>query len=196
MFKRAPGLVLGFHGCDAATAEAIHSGGEPHLNGSANEYDWLGNGIYFWEADPWRAWDFAQEAKQNRHLTRGRINTPCVIGAVIDLGLCFNLLSLAALSELQGAYQYLRAVAKVTDQRLPVNRGREMGLRFLDKAVLETAHSLRARRRLPPYDTVRAAFVEGQPLYKGAGFSSHNHIQIAVRDPARILGYFRVPGVG
>jgi hypothetical protein len=39
---------------------------------------------------------------------------------------------------------------------------------------------------------VRAAFVEGEPLYVGAGFHARTHIQLCVRKPDRILGYFRV----
>jgi hypothetical protein len=41
------------------------------------------------------------------------------------------------------------------------------------------------------YDTVRGAFLEGDPIYPGAGFSREAHIQIAVRNRACILGVFR-----
>ncbi|HZU36516.1 MAG TPA: hypothetical protein VFA18_11435 [Gemmataceae bacterium] len=51
------------------------------------------------------------------------------------------------------------------------------------------------RRRGAEYDTVRAAFLEGEPVYPGAGFSRENHIQIAVRNSACILGVFR-PNLG
>lgn len=43
----------------------------------------------------------------------------------------------------------------------------------------------------PPFDTVRAAFIEGNRLYDNAGFASKNHIQICVREIRCIKGYFR-----
>lgn len=58
---------------------------------------------------------------------------------------------------------------------------------------------LRARvskdSKVERYQSVRAAFLEGEPLYDGAGFKAKNHIQIAVRDTDCILGYFRLPGL-
>jgi len=40
------------------------------------------------------------------------------------------------------------------------------------------------------YQTVRGVFVEGESVYPGAAIHSKTHIQIAVRDPACIMGYF------
>lgn len=195
-FKRQPGLVLGFHGCDRETAEAVLAGRARHLHKSKNEYDWLGSGVYFWENDPWRALDFATEARDKRHLTQGTVGTPCVIGAVLDLGLCLNLLEIEAVREVANAHAYLAAsLSFVPDGRLPKNTGHEMGARYLDKAVIETVHQLRERYGMESYNTVRAAFMEGEPLYDGAGFRRKSHIQIAVRDEANIKGYFRLHGL-
>ena len=48
MYKKISNLVLGFHGCHRKTFQSvIMEGGS--LKKSANSYDWLGNGIYFWE---------------------------------------------------------------------------------------------------------------------------------------------------
>ncbi len=52
-------------------------------------------------------------------------------------------------------------------------------------------HLIRADRGEDPFDTVRAAFVEGSPIYDGAGFHAKTHIQLCVRHVARIQGYFR-----
>jgi hypothetical protein len=41
------------------------------------------------------------------------------------------------------------------------------------------------------YDTVRGAFLEGDPVYPDAGFARETHIQIAVRNRACLLGVFR-----
>jgi hypothetical protein len=45
-------------------------------------------------------------------------------------------------------------------------------------------------KTLPKYDSARALFSEGTPLYKGSGFREKTHIQIAVRNPACIKGVF------
>jgi hypothetical protein len=195
LFKRSPGLVLGFHGCDKAVAERVLSGEDQHLKASANDYDWLGGGIYFWESDPWRALEFASNAKDSPHLTKGKITEPYVVGAVISLGLCCNLLESSALDELHKAYEFLGAASEVTGTSLPRNRGRDLGQRYLDRAVIEAMHRLRDKNGLSPYQSVRAAFIEGNSLYEGAGFNARNHIQIAVRDAQCILGYFRLRGL-
>lgn len=46
-YQAYPGLVLGFHGTDKKTAESVLAG-KAELEPSANQYDWLGHGIYFW----------------------------------------------------------------------------------------------------------------------------------------------------
>ena len=46
MYSSRKGLVLGFHGADKLVVDKVISGQE-ELLGSENEYDWLGNGIYF-----------------------------------------------------------------------------------------------------------------------------------------------------
>lgn len=66
-----------------------------------------------------------------------------------------------------------------------------MILRNLDHAVIEFLHESRKIQKLPPFDTVRAAFWEGNDLYPNAGFKEKNHIQICVRNPNCIKGYFR-----
>ena len=40
------------------------------------------------------------------------------------------------------------------------------------------------------YDTVRSAFPEGDPIYDGCAIPDQTHIQICLRNPACILGYF------
>ena len=42
------------------------------------------------------------------------------------------------------------------------------------------------------FDSVRGMFVEGEELYKGAGFHEKTHVQIAIRNPMMIKGYFRL----
>ena len=42
-----------------------------------------------------------------------------------------------------------------------------------------------------PFHTVRGVFQEGEPAFDGAGVKLKSHIQVAVRDPRAIVGYFR-----
>lgn len=40
------------------------------------------------------------------------------------------------------------------------------------------------------FDSVRGVFFEGTELYPGAGFREKDHIQICIRNPNCIKGYF------
>lgn len=191
-YQRLPSLVLGFHGCEREVGEAVLRGAEPHLLRSTNEHDWLGDGIYFWENDPVRALEWAHECKDRPELTKGKINDPFVVGAVIELGFCLNLLARDCLQELEVAYTLLKAVHQAAGTEMPKNQGPQGVLRFLDRAVIGMLHASRKKTPgYPEYDTVRSPFVEGSKLYPGAGFERKNHVQIAVRHSARIRGYFR-----
>lgn len=46
MYQKLPNLVIGFHGCTKKVFDAVVLRGD-QMKSSNNEYDWLGNGIYF-----------------------------------------------------------------------------------------------------------------------------------------------------
>lgn len=198
-YSRPPAVVLGFHGCDAEVGEALLAGHIEHLTPSSNEYDWLGNGIYFWEGGPSRAAEFAEAAcRRNPKMSRGRIRRPFVIGAILDLGHCCNLLDFKTLEDLANVYASLKEAYEELGMEMPKNRGPDHALRFLDRAVVEAMHACRrvgdgdpSSSGLLQYDSVRGAFVEGAPLYPGAGFHALTHIQVAIRNTRCIRGYFR-----
>lgn len=190
IYQRLPGLVLGFHGCDEKVGEAILSGQTKHLKHSQNDYDWLGGGIYFWENDPKRALEFAEDVRKNPMKSKGAIKKSFVVGAVIDLRMCCNLLDRSALDELKDSYDFLDSMSKATQEPLPVNNLGRMARR-LDCLVIETMHQLREPSGLGSYDTVRGAIWEGGALYPGAHIEKLNHVQIAVRNTECIKGYFR-----
>lgn len=52
MHALSASFILGYHGCDEAVAEKVLAGED--FKPSDNDYDWLGSGIYFWEANPQR----------------------------------------------------------------------------------------------------------------------------------------------
>ncbi len=192
MVRRLPSFILGFHGCDRRIANRIVSTGR-HLNPSVNDYDWLGHGIYFWENSSARAIQWAME--QGPRKNSGKF-TPAVIGAVIDLGNCLNLLDSGSIPVLREGYEYLKAVHSRSGTPMPTNQNppkrRDYLLRRLDCAVVNSAHQIILEQNGMPFDSVRAAFIEGEMIYPQAGFRDKNHIQICVRNPACIKGYFHV----
>ena len=82
--------VFAFHGCDSRVVEAVLAG-KAKLHASENNYDWLGHGIYFWEHGPARALEWAVQQSKRKG---SKIKKPSVIGAIISLGHCFDLLDI------------------------------------------------------------------------------------------------------
>lgn len=186
-------IHIGYHGCDQETGERVLAG-KTELRISTNDYDWLGDGIYFWENDPERAMNWALAGAGHGKKGRSRVLAPFVIGAVIQMGNCLDLMQAESIRLVKDAYTDLKDVYEVFNLKLPENRlvKGELALRRLDCAVIQSLHQERKESDLPAFDTVRAAFPEGTALYQNAGFLERTHIQICVRTPACILGYFRV----
>lgn len=185
MPSNQPSFVLGYHGCDRAVARRVIEG-DVALARSENRYDWLGHGVYFWENDPGRAYDWARKSS--------RVQEPWVVGAVVDLGNCLNLLETASVDLVVDAYALLRgSTANAGD--LPRNepaypQDLDRVKRYRDCAVIEATHRLAHREGLAPFDTVRCMFPEGEPAYEGGGVLRRSHIQICVRNRGVICGYF------
>jgi len=189
MYDNLPGFVFGFHGCDQSVYDAVVKN-QQFLNSSQNSYDWLGHGIYFWESNLQRAYAFAEEQKN-----RCKIKDVAVIGAVIDLGYCLNLVDSRALQIVKGGYELLKSSFENIDgNEMPVNLDTESNtdllLRHLDCAVIQMVHQYNKKEKLRSYDSVRGLFLEGEPLYPNAGFREKNHIQICIRNPNCIKGFF------
>lgn len=185
MYKKLPNLVLGFHGCNRETYERVLFKGEA-LRKSMNSYDWLGNGVYFWEQNFARAQEWARQ----RH---GDENA-CVIGAVIDLGYCLNLTDSFAAEYLELGYDLLKLRCTLANIPLPVNqpskKTSDVLLRDLDCAVIQQINDYAEYDEGLAFDSVRGVFVEGAPAYDGSEFRTKTHIQICVRNPNCIKGYF------
>lgn len=187
MHRLSYGFVLGYHGCDKAVGEKLLYG--TSFTSSENDYDWLGPGIYFWEANPIRGLEFAAEAGKR---TGSKIREPFVVGAVIDLGACLDLTTAFGIEAVRRGYQSLRLSHSESGAPLPRNSA-DLLLRRLDCAVIRRVHAIFDEASLPPFDTVRGIFTEGSPAYEGAAFSEKTHVQIAVCNPHAIKGVFRVP---
>lgn len=195
MSRSATSFVLGYHGCDSRVAHGAISG-DIDLLQSDRDYDWLGPGAYFWEADPQRALEWA-----DWKVGRGDYRDAAVVGAVIDLRHCLDLLSREDLELVSAAHASLVAMQVRAGLPIPVNRSvddgsdRDRTLRFLDCAVIRHLHQVLDEQAqetgaVASFDTVRGMFVEGEPLYAGSGFRRKTHVQIAVRNAACIRGLF------
>ena len=193
IYSRLPAFVLGFHGCDRSIKEDLISG-RKSMRASVHDYDWLGHGMYFWENDPKRALSYAKEIAEGKQASDAIIKVPDVVGAVIDLGYCLNLFEEENLFLLKEGYKILKDTMVAAGASMPKNSGKDEDLcnRKLDCAVIETMHKQRKEDKLESFDSVRAPFWEGPPLYDGAaGFRKKNHIQICVRNPKCIKGFFK-----
>lgn len=147
--------------------------------------------MYFWEANPLRGLEFVQDLQQR---PKSKIKKPSVVGAVIELGHCLDLLSSTGVNAVEYAHESFLDVCRVADVEVPQNRlGDDLLLRDLDCAVINHLHNVRDEAGMPPFQTVRGVFVEGDRIYENSGFRAKTHIQICVRDHTCIKGVFRVP---
>lgn len=194
MSSLATSFVLGYHGCDSVFAQSAIAGGSD-LRFSEKAYDWLGSGAYFWEADPRRAAEWAQWKVQRGDYIQGS-----VVGAVINLGYCLDLTTRVGISAMQVGFESFRDYRSGAGLTMPENKSapgqpdEDRLLRYLDRAVIEHLHEMLALDGARPYDSVRGMFTEGPEAFPGAGFRERTHTQIAVRNPACILGLFRPRG--
>jgi len=187
LYSRRSNLIIGFHGCDKSVVEDVISG-KTDLIASTNDYDWLGSGIYFWENNEERAWQWANDLAKRKN---SQVRVPAVIG--------FDLTDSFYLKELKTSYKVLEELYADSDLPLPQNTtigsSPDKLIRKLDCAVVQTALRINAKANAHPYDSVKGVFWEGQELYPNAGFREKNHIQICVCNPNCVKGYFLPRGI-
>lgn len=188
LYSRRSNLVVGFHGCDKSVVDAVIAG-KTELLASANDYDWLGSGIYFWENNEDRAWQWAKQLSTRKSSS---VKEPAVIGAIIDLGYCLDLTDSFYLQELKTSYSVLKEL--YADANMPLPRNETIGkstdllIRKLDCAVVQTARRINAKANQHPYDSVKGVFWEGKnfilmrDLEKRTIFRYVSAIQTASRD--------------
>lgn len=190
MYSSKPAYVFGFHGLDETVGRAVLNN-ETQLKHSKNSYDWLGHGVYFWENSFERARQYAEESKARKDST---IQNPFVLGAIIDLGNCLDLLDKKCLDLLHSAYNELELTLTEAGEELPTNTSFgandfDFKKRELDCAVIRYAIEIAADEGIY-FDSVRAAFWKGEELYPNAGFKTYNHIQLCIINPDCIKGIF------
>lgn len=195
MTRLATSFVLGYHGCERSKAErALNGEIDPML--SDTDVDWLGPGVYFWESDPKRAQEWALEKASRKAIVQ-----PAVIGAVIDLRNCLDLMARENLDLLKAAHESYVEMLTASGQPVPGNKHGKRGhpddkaMRYLDCGVIKHLHSITKSgpagdRKIEPFDTVRGLFTEGDRLYPDSGFYQKTHIQLAVHNTDCIIGLF------
>jgi len=201
MYSIRPNLVLGFHGCDAETRQSLLNNPDKLIY-SDKPYDWLGHGLYFWENNYERALLWAKDKK-----ILGKIQTPSVIGAVLFLGNCLDLLDSSYIKILQQYYKTMEAEYRTENNELPQNKNltndqhKDRIIRELDCTLIEYMHQAILEQiveeketqgfsELKIFDSVRGVFTEGGPAFPGAGIQEKNHIQICIRNSNSIKGFF------
>lgn len=201
MYDVKPNMVLGFHGCEASVREILlNSPNEIKI--SKKPYDWLGHGMYFWENNYERALQWALEKK-----ARGAIREPAVVGAVIYLGCCCDFLDRKYIQLLSQSFARMEESNRKSGLELPSNKDlandshKDKVMRNLDCAVIEYMHTkiyneiqqdiqTKGFSDFKIFDTTRGVFTEGDPAFPGAGLFAKSHIQVCVRNPNCILGFF------
>ena len=193
IYQQVSQTVIGFHGCDKSVAKEILNSPNKHLTASTNSYDWLGDGIYFWLNDPQRAYEWAC---QTHDRAPDKVKEPYVLGAVINLGLCLNFCERNSILLVQKSYKVLEesfqklglSISSELKNKAPDDGGFNL-IRPLDCAVIRNLH-LMMRSENISFDTVYGYFQEGTDAFLGSGIKSKSHIQVCVRNPNCIKGYF------
>lgn len=110
------------------------------------------------------------------------------------MGYCLNLMDSRSSELLKRHYDIISYEYLNANKTLPVNRNvgknTDLLIRELDCTVIQSMHELRKKSNLPAFDSVRGLFFEGEEIYPTSGFKEKTHIQIAVRNPNCIKGFF------
>src|SRR6266487_2103209 len=117
-------IVEGFHGISLERAESAII--NQQLAASHNPWDWLGDGIYFWEESVNRGIEWAMKRYGA---------DAAVIRTNIRLGRCLDLFDNKWTPVLQAAYQRLKESLSARGEPIPVNRG---GNHALDRQVINS----------------------------------------------------------
>lgn len=166
--------VIAYHGTAIRKADRIRAEG---FRPSDNPYDWLGDGVYFWERGPGRAWQWACDLYGTADA--------CVVKARVPLADCLDLTDIDGVELLRPFYDRFYAARGEQVVRALRQRG---GARRVDSAVINFAIDTLEEDGLT-ISVVRAAFPEGEPLWRPpdmdpSGLLDRTHVQLAVRNPS------------
>jgi hypothetical protein len=189
--------IVGYHGTRLSVALDIVNR-RRDFEFSKNQSDWLGHGVYFWEYAPQQALWWAERLKKKSRERHGKMKSKrpdlwdepvAVLGSMIRLGFCLDLLD-----------PYIVKYAKQVHKNFCDDRTR-FGLpipsnvrskRNLDCAVFQYLYtSLEEGQPSQSIDSARGMYVstdEKNRVWPGSWLYDNSHIQVCVRNRARILG--------
>ena len=188
--------VIGYHGTGLAAALRIITRVAP-FRPSRRDFDWLGRGVYFWEYAPQQALRFARirqrqyQKKPNKtaEVIRRATEPLAVVGCMIRLGNCFDLLEPDNVEYLQQIFVEYKKDMELLGMALPRNTRK---YRKLDCAVFEYTYKfIHADMPNHPIDTARAVYVPTggeRRVWERSWISRDAHIQLCVRNPVHLLG--------
>lgn len=183
-----PRVVIGYHGCLEPLASDLLTGRKTVADWAAskNKWDWLGEGIYFWEHGPSRAMKWAEDKAKGKKSAK-----PAVVGAVIVLGNddVLDLTDVRFAPALEEAFTILKWTFDKAGIKMPVNEAKNRKRHFLDCLVINSLFAITEIKE--KYAVVRGAFEEGDPAFPGSTIRKQTHIQLAVRKPNAIRGVFK-----
>lgn len=194
-------LVIAYHGCDITLRDDLVSGRVIELNPSANKYDWLGGGAYFFENDYKRALMFASAAQANptKRFTKHPIATPAVVGAILQFDFILDMTTQEGIEEYCLAYEAMVGYLTANDLPEPKNSkanddDEDIIVRQLDSDVFNFMHQIRGNTGQPMFQAVRSAFPQGEAVAPSSAFKRSSHIQIALRENACVRAWFLPSG--
>ena len=159
--------VIGYHGTTVESAAKILESG---FRLSRNPYDWLGDGVYFFQDGFERAKEWARETHTEEDVA--------VIAAEIHLSDCLDMLDTRWTKVVAEAYNHFLNLYKQAGLALP---RQTTGAHRLDREVINYVVGVLCEQGFS-IKSVRAAFAEGNPVYPDSAFYDRGHVQIAVRD--------------
>lgn len=207
--KDEPLPVYGYHGTSEKRAAHILTPSSQNLfnfNPSANDYDWLGHGIYFFQDYSIHVVEHAEAA------ARQDACAPAVLQFEIDLTDCLDLGDYRKQNLVLNAFKLCDDMARASGVPLPRQQslvrelaegipGRKQDLpgqggpHRLDCYILNHARLI-AQKKDKHIKSARGIFVEGKPIYENSHFHSRAHVQIAVFDQSVIRRFVRRIPIG
>jgi hypothetical protein len=182
----SPLRVVAYHGTSGSAARAILAEG---FVVSANRYDWLGDGTYFFqevEGFPHSGLEHAWAWALRQHGA-----DPAVLRATIELVDCLDLLDHGWASRLRSVHDALAERAKRMGRDLPRQAGGNHGL---DRLLVNYLVGVLADAGRP-IRSVRGCFGEDErAAFPRSSLFDLTHVQIAVRDATVVVDLERVEG--
>jgi hypothetical protein len=163
-----PLRVYGYHGTSAEAADSILNEGFRVLH---KDYHWLGDGVYFWQDEPLRAWDWAN----NKHGSN-----PAVVTSIIRLENCIDLFDIGYNKILE---DLVPLFLKRFEKAMPEQKGKA---HRLDRELFNFAVDRITKDFGESVKCIRSVFIEGERLMEGSDIFLLSHVQIAVLDTSVI----------